>query len=54
MNSAENSALFGVRVIEPRLSSSGKDGIGTAYHYPEVDPHGTRDSLSGFNSLPGS
>src|SRR5512140_177308 len=32
MNSSENAAAFGAPGIEPRWTSSAKDGLGTAYH----------------------
>jgi len=57
MNPPENSIAFGAPGIEPRWTSSAKEGVGTAYHtscrvwftlsheiyYPHVDQPNTRD-----------
>ncbi|HEU0008563.1 MAG TPA: hypothetical protein VFT34_01985, partial [Verrucomicrobiae bacterium] len=32
MNASENSVAFGAPGIEPRWTSSAKEGVGTAYH----------------------
>jgi hypothetical protein len=49
MNPTENSVGFGAPGIEPRWTSSAKEGLGTAYHWSRQAPPFPREIEEGID-----